>query len=88
MDMVGNGFGRWKTMPISRRTAVTSTSRPYRSWLSSVSLPSTRAPGSTSCIRLIERRNVDLPQPDGPISAVTDFGSMTMLMSSIALTAP
>ena len=53
-----------------------------------VSLPSTRAPGSTSCIRLMERRKVDFPQPDGPISAVTDLGSMTMLMLSIALKPP
>ena len=27
-----------------------------------------------SFIRLSERRNVDLPQPDGPMSAVTSFG--------------
>ncbi len=47
-----------------------------------------RAPGSTSCIRLIERRNVDLPQPDGPMSAVTDFGSMVIVMPSIALNDP
>ena len=63
-------------------------SRSYTFWPSMSSAPCTLAPGSTSCIRLIERRNVDLPQPDGPISAVTDLGSMTMLMSSIALNAP
>ena len=32
-------------------------------------------------MRLIERRNVDLPQPDEPISAVTLFGSIVMLTS-------
>ena len=58
------------------------------SWPSMVSVPSTRAPGSTSCMRLIDRRKVDLPQPDGPISAVTDFGSTVMLMLSIALKLP
>ena len=30
-----------------------------------------RPPGTSSCIRLRMRRNVDLPQPDGPMSAVT-----------------
>src|SRR3954453_9064769 len=28
IDIVGNGFGRWKTIPIARRTATTSTSLP------------------------------------------------------------
>ena len=35
--------------------------------------PSTRAPGIRSFIRFRQRRNVDLPQPDGPISAVISF---------------
>src|SRR3954454_3661573 len=51
-------------------------------------LPSTRAPGSTSCIRLIERRNVDLPQPDGPISAVTLRGAAASEMSKSACFSP
>src|SRR5258706_13473020 len=38
---------------------------------SSSTLPSTRAPGTSSCIRLSVRRSVDFPQPEGPISAVT-----------------
>ena len=29
-------------------------------------------------MRLIDRRNVDLPQPDGPIRAVTDLGSIVI----------
>src|SRR5579884_620483 len=33
--------------------------------------PSTRAPGTVSCMRLRQRRSVDLPQPDGPMIAVT-----------------
>ena len=37
--------------------------------------PSARAPGVSSCMRLSERRNVVLPQPEEPISAVTWFGS-------------
>ena len=36
----------------------------------SVTSPSTRAPGTRSFIRFRQRSTVDLPQPDGPISAV------------------
>ena len=42
-------------------------------------LPSTRAPGITSCIRFSDRSMVDLPQPDGPMNAVTDRALMVML---------
>ena len=38
------------------------------------SSPASEAPGTSSCIRLRMRRNVDLPQPDGPMSAVTCAG--------------
>src|SRR6187402_517978 len=38
---------------------------------SSTTFPAIHAPGMVSCIRLIVRRNVDLPHPDGPISACT-----------------
>src|SRR5262245_51123718 len=34
-------------------------------------LPSTRAFGASSCMRFSVRRNVDFPQPDGPIRADT-----------------
>src|ERR1700742_1933220 len=37
--------------------------------------PSTRAPGAVSCMRLRQRSSVDLPQPDGPMIAVTCPGS-------------
>ena len=37
---------------------------------SSSTSPASGADGTSSCIRLRIRRNVDLPQPDGPISAV------------------
>ncbi len=40
-------------------------------WPSSTIEPSTRAPSMVSFIRLRQRRNVDLPQPDGPIMAST-----------------
>ena len=57
-------------------------------WSSMVSRPSIRAFGSTSCMRLIDRRNVDLPQPDGPIRAVIVFGSTVIETLSIALNEP
>src|SRR4029079_1052946 len=41
----------------------------FRAWNSTS--PSTRASGTVSCIRLRHRSNVDLPQPDGPMIAVT-----------------
>ncbi len=42
---------------------------------SSVTVPSARAPGTTSCIRFKQRTKVDLPQPDGPMIAVTWFSA-------------
>ena len=57
-------------------------------WSSMVSRPSTRAFGSTSCMRLMDRRNVDLPQPDGPIRAVIVLGSTVIETLSIALKSP
>src|SRR5215213_5865037 len=50
--------------------------------------PSIRAPGMTSCMRLSVRMNVDFPQPEGPMSAVTCFGSMDSVTSSTALKEP
>src|SRR5579872_7125028 len=44
----------------------------------------TRAPGMTSCMRLMHRMNVDFPQPDGPIRAVTLFGFISRLTSRTA----
>src|SRR3954468_5048319 len=55
---------------------------------SSSTLPVTVAPGMTSCMRLSERRNVDLPQPDGPMSAVTVLGSIVSDTSCTATFAP
>src|SRR3954468_20043717 len=88
MDIVGNGLARWKTMPMVRRTATGSTPAPYTSTSSRLIVPSTRVPGCTSCMRFRVRRNVLLPHPDGPMSAVMLFGSMTIETSSIALVLP
>src|SRR5512142_2007311 len=50
--------------------------------------PSTWAPGTVSCIRLRQRRSVDLPQPDGPMMAVTCPLPTLNETSRTALTAP
>ena len=55
---------------------------------SSSTVPSARAPGMTSCMRLSDRRKVDLPHPDEPIRAVTLFGSIVMLTSCTAWKEP
>src|SRR5882724_2666162 len=55
---------------------------------SRTTLPSARAPGISSCRRLRHRTRVDLPHPDGPISAVTWFGSTDSDMSSMASRLP
>ncbi len=39
-------------------------------------------------MRLMERRNVDLPQPDGPTSAVTVRGCMESVMPCNACFSP
>ena len=57
-------------------------------WPSMTILPSTRAPGITSCIRFSDRRKVDLPQPEGPISAVTERAGMVIETPSTALKSP
>ncbi len=36
---------------------------------------SARAPGTTSCMRFRQRTKVDLPQPEGPMTAVTCFSA-------------
>jgi hypothetical protein len=44
-------------------------------------LPSTRAIGIVSFIRLMQRRKVDLPHPDGPMNAETTRSGMSMSRS-------
>jgi len=80
IDIVGNGLGFWNTIPISRRTAVTSIPGAYTSRSSSSTPPSARAPGISSCMRLMHRTTVDLPEPEGPMIAVTSFGGNSMLI--------
>src|ERR1700751_4216568 len=47
-----------------------------------------RALGVSSCIRLRARRNVDFPQPLGPMIAVTALEAILRLTSSMARFAP
>ncbi len=42
----------------------------------------------SSFIRLSERRKVDLPQPDGPMSAVTCFPTMSIVTGPTAFFSP
>src|SRR5438445_10705583 len=55
---------------------------------SSTTFPSARAPGISSWRRLRQRTSFALPHPDGPISAVTWFGSTDSDMSSMASLLP
>src|ERR1043166_6642066 len=55
---------------------------------SSRTCPETRAPGTVSCMRLRQRMNVDLPQPDGPMIAVTDRSWKCIVAPRTACTAP
>src|SRR4029077_15160867 len=71
MDIVGNGVGRWNTMPMRRLSWTGSTPASYTSAPSSSTEPVTQPPSDSSCMRFRQRRNVLLPQPDGPITAVT-----------------
>src|ERR1700686_3225862 len=50
--------------------------------------PSTRVLGAVSCIRLMQRSNVDLPHPEGPMIAVTACCGTTMEISLIAGVSP
>ena len=88
IDIVGNGFGFWNTIPISRRTAVMSTSGAYTSSSSSVTLPAAYAPGISSCMRLMHRTIVDLPHPDGPMIAVTSPAGNVMSTPLTACVCP
>src|SRR3954466_10059330 len=58
------------------------------SWSSNITVPSTRASGMVSCMRLRQRSRVDLPQPDGPMIAVTSFAGKSRFTSRTACVDP
>ena len=51
-------------------------------------VPSTRQMSMVSFIRFRQRRKVDLPQPDGPMNAVTVWGSISTSTDLIAWVSP
>ena len=55
---------------------------------SSDTVPANFALGTNSCMRFKMRRNVDFPQPEGPISAVTSFGRIASETRSKTLRDP
>src|SRR5262245_4674495 len=71
-----------------RRTSTGSIRSSYRFWPWYRISPSTLVPGISSFIRLTERRSVDLPLPDGPISAVIDRAGTWNEMSLTARNEP
>ena len=86
--LIGNGLGFWKTMPTFLRRSVTSQFFAKISFPPTVKLPVMRQPGTRSFIRLNIFRNVDLPQPDGPMRAVISFAGISMLISFSARKSP
>ncbi|KAJ06547.1 hypothetical protein M004_01925 [Pseudomonas aeruginosa M10] len=86
--LLGNGLGFWNTMPTRRRSSATSTPLAKMLWPSRRISPSTRQPSTRSFIRLKQRSKVDLPQPDGPMKAVTRCFGMFIRTSKRACLAP
>ena len=75
-------------MPTSRRNATGSVPLEKTETPSSRMSPVWRVFGISSFRRLIERRNVLLPHPEGPISAVTARRGMVNVRSKSACVAP
>src|SRR4030095_3597961 len=84
----GNGFHRWNTIPTRWRSATMSIEFRYTSSPSSRISPVCRTPGISALSRLMDRRNVDFPQPDGPMRAVTARGGIVTDTSYNACFAP
>lgn len=67
----------WKTMPISLLKFTTLMRSSKILSPSYMIAPSLLAPGIKSFMRLMLRKKVDFPQPDGPINAVIAFFSIS-----------
>ena len=78
---MGKGFGFWKTMPICflERHDVDVLVVDVLA-LERQACRSRGRSGMRSFMRFRQRRNVDLPQPEGPMMAVMLFALMPMLM--------
>ncbi len=78
---LGNGLGRWNTIPTRRRSATTSVAGSSTLAPETSTSPRVRTPGIRSFIRLKALSSVLLPQPDGPMIAVTRFEGTARVMS-------
>src|SRR5512139_3114978 len=83
MDL-GKGFGFWNTIPTFFLSITTSVPDSWMFLLSSVISPVIFTWSIRSFKRLKQRRSVDLPQPEGPIKAVTLFFRIFMETDSSA----
>src|SRR5258708_3387773 len=72
--VIGNGVGFWNIIPTRERSKQTSCSGERIFSPSSNTSPSIFLLGYSLCILLHTCISVDLPQPDGPMKAVTLFG--------------
>ena len=70
--MWGKRLNDWKTIPIRRRTSSMSTLRAVIS-----TSPTTIVPASIGSSRLMQRRSVDLPEPEAPIRQTTSCSPTT-----------
>ncbi|MNK45083.1 hypothetical protein D3C87_638340 [compost metagenome] len=86
--LMGNGVGFWNTMPTLARISDMSVLAVNRFSPSRMISPSARWPGYSSNMRLNVRSSVDLPQPDGPMKAVTFFSWIDMFTLRIAWNLP
>ena len=75
-------------MPTLARISATSFLVVSRFSPSSMIWPSARCSGYSSNMRLKTRSKVDLPQPDGPMKAVTLFSGISRLMPLSAWNLP
>ncbi|MNT44435.1 hypothetical protein D3C72_1809610 [compost metagenome] len=79
----GNRLNCWNTMPASRRISRTWAASPF------TLRPSTsRSPPLIVSSTLIHRRNVDLPEPEGPTTTTTSPASMFSEMPFSTMDSP
>ena len=83
------GLSAWKTMPIFLRCRSRSSFLPFASFFCVMSTPSKMiCPLVGSSSRFSERRKVDFPPPEGPMTTTTSPRAMSALTPSSALMAP
>ena len=81
--MCGKRLNAWKTMPMPRRTRLTSTRA------SVITLPVRADPPASTCSRrLTQRRSVDLPEPEAPMRQTTSCTATSRSMPRSTATSP